>query len=380
MKSIQTLLQKYREENCDEQESELVELWYDTLKERREPLADDILENILSELDNRIEVIPNIKSNIRILYIRRMSIAATLLFAIGIGTYFLLQSPETSIIDAMPLENKNTRILLEDNREIKMEDLLPNDTLKTHFYQIVKHNDGAIEYLAKNKASSAVYNTVKTGAGGVINIILSDGSKVWLNANSSITYPVAFNDSFRDVLLMGEGYFEISTQKKKEKSIPFFVKTATFSIAVLGTKFSAGGTTGHFKATLLEGMIALQKSKVPLGKQITENLQTVLKPNQQYKEEEGGQVVTLKEPELELDWKNGYFNLTGKSFAEVSNELSNWYGINFKLSDDIEESALYGEISRQSPLSEVLKFITEVNDLEFKEQGGSIIVKRKYKK
>ncbi|MCS3556135.1 MULTISPECIES: FecR family protein [unclassified Sphingobacterium] len=380
MKSIQTLLQKYREGNCDEHESELVELWYNSLEEGKEFISDKILEERLSGLDSRIKTILEVKPARRKLNVWRLSIAATLLLGVGIGAYVLWQSSQSSIIDSLPLENKNTRILLEDNREIKMDDLLPNDTLKSRFYQIVKHTDGGIEYLTTNEASPLVYNTIKTGPGGVVNIILSDGSKVWLNANSSVSYPVAFGDSFRDVLLVGEGYFEIAPQKQKNKSIPFFVKTPTYSIAVLGTKFSAGGSVGHFRATLLEGKIALQKSVVPLGQQVTENFQTLLKPNQQYREESGGQVITLADPELELDWKDGYFNLTGKSFVELSSELSNWYGVNFKLLNGTEEPALYGEINRQRPLSEVLKFITEVSDLEFKEKDNIIVVQRKQKK
>ena len=379
--NIRELLEKYRVGNCNEDEAALVEIWYEGLAEGNPRLNDEELDKGLKRLDARIEeLIDDIPKRHKTPSFKRYSkwiaVAASLLLLSGIGLYYIWKPNQTAISDVAAPEGTHTRIELDNGEIINVDELALQDTVDAGQYRIIKHASGQLEYLPQ-KDAPVIYNTVKTGTGGFISIVLSDGTQVWLNANSSLTYPILFNEGFRDVSLTGEGYFEVAHRTEKGKPEHFFVKTAQHTVEVYGTKFIVDSDGQHFKTTLLEGKIGLAKIHSTLGAEISLEQPITLLPEQQYSADDGGTVTKLADAASELDWKEGYFQLTDKSFLELSKDLTDWYGLPFDLSSDITHPKFYGQISKKKSLKQVLDFMEEVSSLNFIIQKGRIRVEER---
>jgi ferric-dicitrate binding protein FerR (iron transport regulator) len=211
-------------------------------------------------------------------------------------------------------------------------------------------------YNAGNGDALVSYNTLRTPRGGQFRLTLPDGTGVWLNAASSITYPTAFNGAARNVTVTGEVYFEVAQIPNK----PFMVKVNDHTaIQVLGTQFniSAYADEATVNTTLLQGSI-----KVTAGSNAL-----VLQPGQQAQTTDGGalQVLDHADTDQAIAWKNGSFNFNGKGLPEVMRQLSRWYDIEVVFSGKVPVRKFGGEIQRSLPLSEVLEILQQM-DVKFK--------------
>jgi len=376
-KRILDILERYNAGDCSDEEGLLVDIWYKSLDQGAHELDEELLLNRLQVLDRRFKKITltHKKSHTVLQLYRILGGVAGMIAVVGVLIY-LAWTPKQQLadLDLQKQPGDGTQIVLEDSSIINVDKLSTLDTINTRYYRIVKHSSGELEYLASDDAPSLIYNTVKTGAGDIVNLRLSDGTKVWLNANSSITYPIVFEKNYRDLTLDGEGYFEVSHRSDTDHPQPFHVKTKNHTIAVMGTRFVVDTYLGRFQASLLEGKIALKEQAALLGEKTILSNPILLEPNQRFVD---GQIAAITDPMAELDWKNGFFNLTDRPFQEVLDELTNWYGVTFVLAEDITTPVLYGQLSRKKKLSEVLQFIGEVNDLSFLAERGKIYVRRK---
>ena len=228
----------------------------------------------------------------------------------------------------------------------------------------ISYNDGTfVEFNSNFKENDASYATLSTPKGGQYNIELPDGSRVWLNAASTIKYPVKFTGNSRRVELTGEAYFEVenaeSTEGLKQKS--FIVKTNGQEVKVLGTRFNVKSYSdeGVIKTTLLEGSVNVS---------ITNSKHSFfLKPNQQstvFPENDGAEIATI-DPSLAISWKNGLFSFYNTDLHEVMRQISRWYDIDVIYEGTIGTESFYGEIQRSYKLSEVLK-VLELGGVKFK--------------
>lgn len=194
-------------------------------------------------------------------------------------------------------------------------------------------------------------NTMRTPAGGKYQITLPDGSKAWLNALSSITFPVTFSNNERSVKITGEVYFEII----KDKSRPFIVSKKNTQIQVLGTSFNANTyeDEDQLKITLLEGSIRVSDANI--------NQSVILSPGQQT-QISGSNLSKINNVDISkvMAWKNGLFNFEDANLDEVMRQVGRWYDIKIIYEKGIPDIQLWGKMSRNTNLSGLLKNLKDV--------------------
>lgn len=301
--------------------------------------------------------------------------AASVLIILSAGYFFLtnkndrqiakMEQSSKSLGNLIPGGNK--AILTLGNGEIIILDSVDNGTLSLQGGStIMKLGDGQIAYegSAHSIQTEIVYNTISTPAGGQYNLTLSDGSKVWLNAESSLRFPATFSGNERNVELTGEGYFEIAHNKEK----PFHVSVNNTRVEVLGTHFNinAYADENALKTTLLEGSV-----KVIKGSQ-----NVIIEPGQQAAVNNTSNSITIdKSVNLEevVAWKEGIFQFDNTDLQEVMRQLGRWYNVKVDFEKNVPAKHFTGKIYRNVNASEVFK-ILEVLDIHFKVKGNTVIV------
>jgi hypothetical protein len=208
-----------------------------------------------------------------------------------------------------------------------------------------------------------LYNTLSTPRGGQYQLVLPDGSKVWLNASSSIHFPTAFIGNARNVTLTGEAYFEITKNKAK----PFHVNVNGMQVEVLGTHFNVNAydDEGAIKTSLLEGSVKIKKG----------NVSGLLKPGQQGVLNRNGNNLEIKTADMNevIAWKNGLFQFNGADIKTIMREIGRWYDVEIEYAGKVPDRRFEGKISRDAQLSDVLK-ILELSNVKFSVQGKKIVV------
>lgn len=225
--------------------------------------------------------------------------------------------------------------------------------------RIRKTADGQLVYeRLSGSESSSLYNNITTPRGGQYTIMLSDGTKVILNAASSLKYPTTFKGAERTVELTGEGYFEVAHHKSR----PFKVISEGQTVEVLGTHFNinAYADEPNVKTTLLEGSVDVNG--------------TLIKPNQQAIFSAGNQIVVKQvDPANVVAWKDGLFKFDHTDLKTAMRQIARWYDVEIVYEGDVDNEQFYGKIERSYTLSEVLK-VLELSKVHFKITGRKIIV------
>ncbi|WEK34859.1 MAG: FecR domain-containing protein [Candidatus Pseudobacter hemicellulosilyticus] len=229
---------------------------------------------------------------------------------------------------------------------------------------IIKQADGRLQYVRNRQQPAAItYNTMRTPRGGQYQISLPDGTKVWLNAASSITYPTHFSSNERLVRITGEAFFEVAPQA----SAPFRVQYGNAAVEVLATAFNINAyeEEGASQTTLISGAVRVSSAGQPL----------LLKPGQQARLDQQGILSLLPDADTEAitAWKNGYFSFRKSDLPSVMRQLARWYDVTVEYRGNILPQQFGGEISRNAPLSEVLA-ILEASNIHFKIENKKIIV------
>lgn len=265
-------------------------------------------------------------------------------------------------VEISPGGNKAT-LTLADGKIISLDAVANGDIAAEGDVQVIKM-DGTLQYNGANDNAEITYNTIQTPRGGKYQLVLSDGTVVWLNAASSLRFPVTFSNKERLVELKGEAYFEV---KKGER--PFKVSLQNGSqIEVKGTAFNVNAYYDEemMKATLIEGKINFMN----LGKT------QALVPGQQIRltyEQPEKPVVEDVDVEKEIAWKNDLFIFRGMDVRSIMREISRWYDIDVVYKGKISPETFSGIVSRKSNLSQVLK-IMEEGGVRFEIEGRTIVV------
>lgn len=228
--------------------------------------------------------------------------------------------------------------------------------------QGIRQAGGQLEY---GEQAAVSFNTLTTPKGGQFQITLADGTKIWLNAASSLRYPTAFAGGTRKVEVTGEAYFEVA----KHATMPFIVQiNAQTAVEVLGTSFNINAYTNEasIKTTLIEGAVRLT---------VNEQSRT-LSPGQQAQVNSQGEIRLIEKADLDeaLAWKHEIFYFRNADLQAVMRQLERWYDVEISYSGKIPERRFQGEIQRNLNLSDVLEGLknTEIN---FSIEGRKIIVK-----
>ncbi len=233
--------------------------------------------------------------------------------------------------------------------------------------KVMKQQGGVIAYNKENSGRTELsYNTMSTPAGGMYQLILSDGTKAWLNASSSIHFPIEFTTKERRVSITGEVYFEVAKNAGK----PFIVTVNKLAeVKVLGTHFNlnAYDNENEIKTTLLEGSISISKGT---------NSET-LTAGQQAQINKNGSIKKLNDVDLEeaVAWKNGKFIFNGTELQEVLRQAARWYNLEVVYEGKIPDDKFSGQVSRSVSLSNLLKWM-QWSEVYFKLEGRKLIIKQ----
>lgn len=220
-------------------------------------------------------------------------------------------------------------------------------------------------------ANSTACNTMATPKGRQFQLVLPDGSKVWLNAASSIRYPVVFAKNERKVELTGEAYFEVAHDKAR----PFRVQTPNQVVQALGTGFNVNAyeNEGLEKTTLIEGRVSVTTSvREPAG---NHPRSVILNPGQQAVIDQHKQAVRVSNDQTEaaVAWKNGYFYLENMPFDQVMKQLERWYDIQVQYENGVPDLHFVGGLSRNMTLNALIRAL-QVSEVHFKMEAGRRLI------
>lgn len=306
------------------------------------------------------------------------SVAASVLLTVSSVLY--LNTNKVEDISHLSLEQrldndispgKNQAILeLADGSKIVLDESASAKIWEESGVVVKKSKDGQLlyDFEGKSKTTSAkpVYHTISTPNGGEYQLVLPDGTKVWLNASSSLKFPTVFDGDQRDVELSGEAYFEVVSNKAK----PFIVQTDREKVKVLGTEFNMSAYADE-----MTSRTSLLKGKVEVSAKNNSNSVEVLHPGQQsIIHGDNIQIVQFDATEA-IAWKNGEFMFNRESIESVMRKIARWYDVEIiykkPIGDDLK---IWGAVSRFDNISEVLKFIERTKVVYFKVEGRKVYV------
>lgn len=267
--------------------------------------------------------------------------------------------------DIAPGDNKAILTLANGSRMV-LDSARNGLLVRKGSLNIEKTSDGQLRYVVDKdremkEDSSVAFNTINTPRGGEYQVILSDGTKVWINAASALKFPTAFNGHERTVELTGEAYFEVAKNADK----PFYVKVNDMQVQVLGTSFNimAYSDEPAIKTTLLEGSVRLAMGKNS----------HLLQPGQQGIADHRGIAVVNANTDEAIAWKNGYFEFNRCSIQDIMHQLSRWYDTDVVYESKVPGDEFVGKISRDAKLSQVLR-ILELSNVHFRIENKKIFV------
>ena len=314
----------------------------------------------------------------------RWTAAAVIVLSLGAAAYWLFNNNRagstgvvatTTIQDVQAPKNNRATITLANGKTVYL-DSAANGSLATQSnVQLIKLADGQIAY--KGAASELVYNTLTNPMGSkVIDMTLSDGSRIWLNAGSSITYPVTFVQHERNVEISGEVYFEVAHNAEK----PFRVRHGAMEVQVLGTHFNINAYEDEdaIRTTLLEGSVSVKSAIGNRQSATDKEFAVVLKPGEQAVLASHSPLTIHHSPDLAqvMAWKNGLFSFTGADLTTVMRQLARWYNIQVKYEGQIPARKFSGEITHDLTLSQLMNGLQSLG-IQFSIEGRTMIIKQK---
>ena len=377
------LLRKYLLGKVAASEEKRVDDWYNSLDqaERSQSFDNRKLDKVKEEIYKKIKTAldeTQLKPAPVIPLHRRISLpaAAVLIAAVCTTAFFIFKTnqlqknsiPENQLAkiknDVKPPAANKAILKLADGTVIQLDSTGAGTLAVQGAVKVVKLADGRITYKgnADNKIS---YNTLSVPRGSTpVKLVLADGSEVWINVASSITYPTAFTGKERKVEISGEAYFEVA----KNKDMPFVVKRMNddAQVQVLGTHFNVNAYDDEaaIKVTLLEGSVDVSKA----------GNHSVLKPGQQAMIA-NQQIKLVDDADLEevMAWKNGRFYFEAVDIKTIMRQMEKWYDIRVQYESDIKYSFV-AKISRDVNASEILHILELTNLVHFKIDGTKITV------
>jgi transmembrane sensor len=364
MKEAKELLEKYKVGKCNPKEKLILQKWFHHLRE------DELTELTESDLKTaktefRKKMIPLMdKSGFPVIWPRIIS-AAVIIFIISAGILFYLNNIKKSDSKKAIFEIKNdispggniATLTLADGRKISLTEAKNGQLAEQSGIKISKTADGQLVYNISNSETSPKslsYNIIETPPGGQYQIILPDGSKVWLNSSSYLRYPVRFIGNERRVDISGEAYFEVA----HNSSMPFRVINKNQIVEVLGTHFNimAYPDENSTNTTLLEGSIKI----------IEKNKSKIISPGQQSRVKNGEINVASVDVTEVTAWKDGYFMFKNEDIQSIMRQLSRWYNLQVEFQGYFPEKVFGAKISRTRNVSEVLELLESTGSIHFK--------------
>lgn len=391
-----TLLFKYFQDTLTAEENETLQRWIHAdpahLALFEELSRDEKLGEAISEYhpDNRLALEGRILHTIRTRVsekpavvpffnrtIFRVAAAAGVAALLVLGYYQFFSTRHAVIenpvvkkefpADIKAPETNRATITLADGREVFLDSVGSGQLAVQGNVKLVKLANGQIAYETADggRLTEVRYNTLTNPRGSrVIDMILADGTHVWLNAGSSITFPVAFIGDQRKVSFTGEAYFEVTRDEHR----PFYVEKGRLRVEVLGTRFNinAYDDDDDINVTLVEGSV--KTSAGNLGS-------VVLKPGEQARIGEEIEMLKGVDTDAVVAWKNGVFSFSQADLKTIMRQIARWYDVEVIYDAPVPQRKFGGEISRMSSVSNVLRVLEE-SDIKFRIDGRKITITR----
>ena len=315
----------------------------------------------------------------------RISAAAAVMLFISIAAFYFLHQRNDSItaqtqnaaqqIKDIPPGTNNAILTLDNGTRIVLDSAADGTLAQQGNIKVLKMN-GQIAYDKAGNAdlqAAPIYNTITTARGNQYMVVLADGTKVWLNAASSIRFPFYFKGNERRVVITGEAYFEVA----KDITRPFRVEFNNQSgekgeIEVLGTHFNVNAYPDEedIKTTLLEGSVKVSKG----------NERVLIVPGEQVcvssNPPSGSKSITLKKDVVlsqVVAWKDGFFVFDNSDIKMIMRQVARWYDVEVIFEGNMLPESFTGKVSRNVPLSKFLKML-ELNEVHVKTEGRKIII------
>ena len=371
-KEFLELRKKYLNGTASPAEIQLLEQYYELFSEADDATSqftDDEIANLEEYLKEGVKNRIIAKSKPAIPFYKVLLRAAAILVFVSAGALFLyhrytrqqIADNTAATHDVAPGGNKAI-LTLSNGSRVSLNNA-KNGYLATQAGAVIIKKDSLLSYQSNiSKTGPAIYNIITTPRGGQYQLVLADGTKVWLNAASSLKFPTEFGGKDRTVELTGEAYFEVAKNVHK----PFNVKTAGQTVQVLGTHFNINSYTDEnaVKTTLLEGIVKVYSATASVI--ISPGQQALLSNNQ---------LVVNKDIDTEeaTAWKNGMFQFNDAGIQTIIRQIARWYDIDVEFKGRIPDATYHGKISRNSNVSQVLK-ILELSGVNFKIEGRKIIL------
>jgi len=377
------LYQKYLDGECTPAEKELLAAYSDDMQlpddvwteEDTDPL--EVRARIWQKLsENRREAIVIIpkRTNYRWLWaaasLAVMAVLAGLLFMPAKknnDTNIIAKKDETTIL---PGSNK-AYLTLANGSKIVLDDAKNGQLAANAGVKVSKAANGVVVYkfdrkpAGQGQAAIPEINTITTPRGGQYQVILEDGTKVQLNAASSIKFPEFFNGANREIELDGEAYFEVA----KDKAHPFIVKANGTQVQVFGTHFNINAYSDNpdITTTLLEGSVKMSKGTAAV----------MLLPGQQGIVNQNGSSIKVSQADVEANmaWINGFFIFHDQSIINIMRQVSRWYDVDIQYQDaEVQENEFGGTISKYKDIKELLDNIKLTGSIHYKIEGRRVII------
>ena len=374
---LQRMMQRVISGKASADEVEFLDKYYASFDHKDDdPISESEWEEINTIISNRLKKTADTVPVIRRQFFTVPRVAAAIAFLLLCSVVYLqFQPSEVALTNVAktqkpviaPGGNKAT-LTLADGTTVYLGD--SSVTLPSQAgIKIARMPGGQLVYSHETSAlPDAVnqFNVLATPKGGIFQINLPDGTKVWLNSASSLKYPLVFKENERRVELEGEAYFEVAHNRKK----PFYVISSTQTIEVLGTHFNVSSYSEDkiTKTTLLEGSVRIKATR--------SGSVALLKPGQQATNHPDFQQLFIKKADIEhaMAWKAGLFRFDNEDIHSIMAKLSRWYDVDVVLKGVIQNMRFGGSVSRFTDIEKVLRKLELTNTIHFKIEGRRVIV------
>ncbi|MGO1245409.1 MAG: FecR family protein [Sphingobacterium sp.] len=374
-RALKDLLKRYRENKCTEEERAYIESWYNKDINDEITISERDIEHDIQVIREQLPV------PIRRPTIAWRGYAAAAAVAIICGLFIYIRnvpdaknlSSKSVVVtasDVMPGSNKAT-LTLADGSEVLLDDQAVGTIAQQAEQMVYKTEDGQIVYQSgeqQTDLSKPSFNTITTPRGGQYHVTLPDGTKVWINAASSLRYNTSNAAGERLVELKGEGYFEVAPDADR----PFKVITDNQVVEVLGTHFNINSYNDEpsTKTTLLEGSVKILEKKTKRT--------AVLKPGQQASLGKNNKLIVKNVAAGDaVAWKDGLFRFNHSDIEIVMRQMSRWYDVEVEFEGEEPAIKLWGEVYRNVNASQALEILTYFNlkyRIETKDGVKNIII------
>lgn len=386
------LIQKYQSGTASPEELSRLHEWYRSFDDSQamvssveeldeQQLAERIKARLAVTIGADFQQPVSVKKN----QWKLIATAAVILLLLTSGLYLILSSRDTKPDSRPPVAIQppptndidpggNKALLTLADGSVILLDSASNGLLSTQGnIRVEKLANGLLSYNVNGKIltenDDAFYNTITTPRGGQYQVTLSDGTKVWLNAASSIRFPVLFTGTERKVEITGEAYFEVARNER----IPFKVKAVSADVEVLGTHFNVNAydDEANIKTTLLEG-----KVKVALNSGMSQAGNYLL-PGQQASITKSGAISIFNNADIEevMAWKNGRFQFKSADLRSILRQIARWYDVEVVYKGNVDLH-FTGQLTRNDKVSKVFEKLELTGEVQFRVEGRKIIVSR----